>query len=171
MSSIVESGATFSSSAAPMASQAGIDLAIVVPTFNEVLNIPELVARITRTLGPTGWEIIFVDDDSTDLTAAKAREMARADRRIRCLHRVGRRGLSSACIEGMLATPAPFIAVMDADLQHDEQRLPDMLALLRNSNVDLVVGSRYVAGGSVADWDAKRASMSRLATRLSHFVC
>src|SRR5947207_2305834 len=97
-----------------------LHLSIVVPTFNESQNVQELLRRLEATLGMTGWEIIFVDDDSPDGTASVVRAIARADSRVRCLQRIGRRGLSSACIEGMLAASAPTIAVMDADLQHDE---------------------------------------------------
>ncbi len=147
-----------------------LDLSIVVPTFNESDNIPALLARLERALGAGGWEVVFVDDDSPDGTAARVRALAREDRRVRCVQRIGRRGLSSACIEGMLATAAPFIAVMDADLQHDESVLPAMLARLRAGEADLVVGSRYAAGGSTGDWDAGRARLSRLATRASRLV-
>jgi len=130
-----------------------LELSIVVPTFNEAANVTELLARLRAVLGEEGWEVVFVDDDSPDETAARVRDIARSDRRVRCVQRIGRRGLSSACIEGMLATAAPFIAVMDADLQHDEGLLPRMLAVLRDTPAELVVGSRYVAGGSTGDWD------------------
>src|SRR5688572_17151961 len=94
-----------------------IDLSIVVPTFNESQNVRELLSRLERTLGASGWELVFVDDNSPDGTFRLVREIARADARVRCLQRVGRRGLSTACIEGILATSAPVIAIMDADLQ------------------------------------------------------
>ena len=112
-------------------------LSIVVPTYNEKSNVAELVERIESALGPNGWEAIFVDDDSPDGTAAFVREIARKDPRVRALHRIGRRGLSSACIEGMLASSAPCIAVMDADLQHDETRLPHMLQAIEQSGADI----------------------------------
>jgi len=144
-------------------------LSIVVPTFNESDNVVELVRRIEQTLGSTGWEIVFVDDDSPDATASTVRTLAQMDARVRCLQRIGRRGLSSACIEGMLATSAPVIAVMDADLQHDERILPQMLAQI-DAGAEVVIGSRYVEGGSTGEWDETRKSMSLLATRLSHLV-
>ena len=121
-------------------------LSIVVPTFNELHNIRELLTRLEATLGVTGWEIIFVDDDSPDGTAAEVRNIAQTDPRIRCLQRVGRRGLASACIEGMLATSAATIAVMDADLQHDETILPKMLVEIEQGGADLVIGTRYATG-------------------------
>ena len=145
-------------------------LSIVVPTFNELHNIRELLSRLEATLGMSGWEIVFVDDDSPDGTANEARHIAQADPRVHCLHRVGRRGLASACIEGMLATAAPTIAVMDADLQHDETILPKMLAEIEQSGVDLVIGTRYAAGGSTGNWNGSRKAMSQLATRMSRTI-
>lgn len=138
----------------------GIDLTIVVPTFNERDNIRELVTRLDSALADARWEVIFVDDDSPDGTADIVREIARSDLRVRCLQRIGRRGLSSAVIEGMMASAAPFIAVMDGDLQHDEKQLPLMLNDLRDGRANLVVGTRYASGGSVGEWDSSRASMS-----------
>ncbi len=141
-------------------------LSIVVPTFNESDNVHQLVSLVRSALAGADWELIFVDDDSPDGTADRLRELAQADPRVRCILRLGRRGLSSACLEGMLASSAPLVAVMDADLQHDERRLPEMLALMRDPQLDVVVGSRYSEGGSVGDWNGRRAGMSRVATRL-----
>jgi len=141
----------------PAAPQRPLELALVVPTFNERGNVAELVARVDRVLAGVVWELIFVDDDSPDGTAAVVRALGLADPRIRCIRRVGRRGLASACVEGMLSSHAPYLAVMDADLQHDEALLAPMLAVLRQEPVDLVVGSRYVAGGGVAGWQAQPA--------------
>ena len=139
-------------------------LSIVVPTFNEAGNVPELLRRIEGVLGPGGWEVIFVDDDLPDGTSNVARSIANRDPRIRCLQRIGRRGLSSASIEGMLASPAPVIAVMDGDLQHDENILPRMLSEIENNGADVVVGTRYTGGGSVGDWNKSRFAMIRAAT-------
>jgi dolichol-phosphate mannosyltransferase len=124
------------------------ELCIVVPTFNERGNVRLLLAALEETLAGIDWEAIFVDDDSPDGTADEVRAVAREDRRVRCLQRVGRRGLASACVEGMMASAAPYLAVLDADMQHDETLLPAMLRLLREDGVDLVVGSRYVAGAA-----------------------
>ncbi len=145
-------------------------LSIVVPTFNESRNVRELLCRLEATLGATGWEVIFVDDDSPDGTATEVRAIAQADPRVRCLQRIGRRGLASACIEGMLATAAPTIVVMDADLQHDETVLPKMLAEIEQGGADLVVGTRYAAGGSTGDWNGSRRAMSHLATVTSRAI-
>lgn len=144
-------------------------LSIVIPTFNESANVVELLHHLEQVLGSQGWEAIFVDDDSPDATAQVVRDLAQSDHRVRCLQRIGRRGLSSACIEGMLASAAPVIAVMDADLQHDEAILPKMLAQI-DAGFDVVIGSRYIAGGGTGTWNETRKSMSLLATRLSHLV-
>ena len=126
----------------------GPELAIVVPTFNERENVAELVRRLDRALPGIAWEVVFVDDDSPDGTADLLCALARRDHRVRCLQRVGRRGLASACVEGVLATSAELVAVMDADLQHDETILPRMIAAVRTGGVDVAVGSRYVDGGA-----------------------
>jgi dolichol-phosphate mannosyltransferase len=145
-------------------------LSIVIPSFNEKSNVLELLKRIEAALGPDGWEAIFVDDDSPDGTASFVRDIARRDSRVRVLQRIGRRGLSSACIEGMLTAAARIIAVMDADLQHDETRLPLMLAAIENSGADMALASRYTDGGGIGDWNKARAGMSRFATTLSSTV-
>ncbi len=145
-------------------------LSIIVPTFNEIGNVAELRDRIAAALADVDWELIFVDDDSPDGTPAALREMAQSDRRVRCIQRIGRRGLASACIEGMLASSAPVVAVIDADFQHDERLLPEMFELIGRGNLDVVVGSRYSVNGGIAAWDKSRAAMSRLATRLARLV-
>jgi dolichol-phosphate mannosyltransferase len=149
---------------------ATIDLSIVVPTFNESKNIRELIARLERTLPDIRWELVFVDDNSADGTHRLVREIARRDPRVRCLQRIGRRGLSSACIEGMFATAAPTIAVMDADLQHDERILPSLYEQIHKNGADVAIGTRYSAGGSTGQWDKRRVSFSRIATRASNVV-
>ena len=146
-------------------------LAIVIPTYREAANVPKLVALLDAALEGRAWEAIFVDDNSPDGTADVAREIARRDPRVRVIQRIGRRGLSSACVEGMLATAAPAVAVIDGDLQHDETLLPEMLdALLADPALDLVVGSRFVSGGGTGDWDRDRVAKSACATRLSRGV-
>lgn len=147
------------------------ELTVVVPTFNERDNIAPLIESLEAALAGVAWEIIFVDDDSPDGTAAAVRSIARRDRRVRCLQRIGRRGLSSACIEGVLASASPYVAVMDGDLQHDERLLPKMLQVLKNGPCDLVIGSRYVPGGGVGRWNHSRTNISGFATRLSRLIC
>ena len=147
-----------------------LDLAVVIPTFNERANVPTLIAKLDQALAGRHWEAIFVDDDSPDGTAEAAREIGRLDSRVRVIQRIGRRGLSSACIEGMCATAAPIVAVIDGDLQHDETLLPAMLDLLRRDDLHVVIGSRFVDGGGTGDWDRDRVAKSALATRLSRRV-
>lgn len=147
-----------------------VELVVVIPTYCERDNLAELVQRLRRALTGIQWELMLVDDDSPDGTAELARSLSRFDRRVRCIQRIGRRGLSSACLEGMLASAAPVIAVMDADLQHDESRLPAMFNRIRDESADLVIATRYAGTGSTGSWDATRADMSRTATRLSRFV-
>lgn len=146
------------------------ELTVVVPTFNEAANVAAVVAEVERALAGVDWELLFVDDDSPDATADRVRDIAQADGRVRCVQRIGRRGLSSASVEGMLASSAPYLAVMDGDLQHDPALLRPMLDTLRGGQTDIVVGSRHVAGGGVGDFSAKRQGISRLATRLSRAV-
>ena len=144
------------------------ELSVIVPTFKEQGNVAELVRRLDAALTGIAWEAIFVDDNSPDGTARAVKEIAAADPRVRCIRRVGRRGLAGACIEGMLSSAAPFVAVIDADLQHDETALPAMLARLRSGEADLVAGTRYVSGGSAASFSRKRGRISRFATALTH---
>ena len=139
-------------------------LSVVVPTFNERDNVTELYRRLAATLEDIQWEVVFVDDNSPDGTWEELRILARQDRRVRCIRRIGRRGLSGACIEGILASSAPYAAIIDADLQHDETQLPKMLGLLQGGEAELVVGSRYVEGGSADSFDKGRAGISALAT-------
>ena len=146
------------------------ELSIVVPTFKESGNIAELVQRLDAALEGVDWEVIFVDDNSPDGTTEVIKAIAAADPRVRCLRRVRRRGLAGACIEGMLSSSAPFVGVMDADLQHDENLLPRMLATLRKGDTDLVVGSRYIAGGSAKVFSKSRGMMSKAAGSLARML-
>jgi dolichol-phosphate mannosyltransferase len=143
-------------------------LSIVIPTFKERGNVAELVRRLDQALAGIAWEAIFVDDNSPDGTAEAVKDIGAGDARVRCIRRVGRRGLAGACIEGILSSAAPFVAVIDADLQHDEKVLPKMLARLDSGEADLVAGTRYVEGGSAASFSEGRGAVSRLATRLTH---
>ena len=148
----------------------GPELTVVVPTLNEEGNIATLVGKLRQVLQGIRWEVIFVDDDSRDRSRLVVSELARADGRVRLLHRIGRRGLASACIEGVQTSTAPYVAIMDADLQHDESLLPRMFETLKSHEIDVVVGSRYVAGGGAAGLDSTRARISRLATRLGKLI-
>jgi dolichol-phosphate mannosyltransferase len=143
------------------------EITIVVPTLNERANIPILVARLQRLLAGIHWEVVFVDDNSTDGTAAIARTIGEADSRVRCIRRIGRRGLAGALLEGMLASQARYVAALDADLQHDEGLLVAMVERLRQGDVDLVVASRYMEGNATAGFDSHRARASRWSSTIA----
>ncbi len=147
-----------------------IELSVVLPTYKEKANVAELIRRLDATLAGIAWEAIFVDDNSPDGTADAAKAIAATDSRVRCLRRVGRRGLAGACIEGMLSSSAPYVAVMDADLQHDESVLTAMLDTLRSGKADLVAASRHIEGGSAASFGKSRGAISGFATTLTHRI-
>ena len=125
-----------------------IELTVVVPTFKERDNVPLVVEHLERVLAGIAWEVVFVDDDSPDGTADMVRTIAARDKRVRVIQRIGRRGLATACVEGVLSSAAPVFAVMDGDLQHDDSKLPEMYRRLVAERLDIVVGSRYVSGGN-----------------------
>lgn len=143
------------------------ELAIIIPTFNEAANVELLVEAVDKAAPGIAWEMLFVDDHSPDGTAERVREIACCDPRVRIVHRYGRRGLSSACVEGIMASAAPYCIVMDADFQHDERIIPAMFAKIREGKADLVVASRYTDGGGFGAWDKRRIAISKLATRLA----
>lgn len=147
------------------------ELSIILPAFNEAKNIPLIVDKIADAMDDIAYEVIVVDDNSPDGTAGVTRAIGRDKPNVRCVRRVGRRGLSGACIEGMMAANAPVVVVMDADMQHDETRLPVMLQEIRNG-ADLVIGSRYVGEGSASSGFQKktRAKGSELATALANRI-
>jgi dolichol-phosphate mannosyltransferase len=154
----------------PSQSAVAPQLSVIVPTFNERGNVTTLYRRLEATFAGIAWEVVFVDDNSPDGTWDVVRGLAQTDNRVRCIRRIGRRGLSGACIEGILAASAPYAAVIDADLQHDETQLPKMLALLQGGEFDLVVGSRYIDGGSAESFNKQRAGASHLATEVAKRV-
>ncbi len=162
--------ASASPESAPIQANGVPDIAIIIPTFNERGNVTALFEKLEACLAGRAWEAVYVDDDSKDGTVDELRALSRRDRRVRVIHRIGRRGLASAVVEGMLATSAPYLAVIDSDLQHDETKLPEMLDLLRKGECDLVVGSRYVEGGGFGDWQKSRLMISQFATKLAHMV-
>lgn len=125
-------------------------ISVIVPCYRERPNVRPLVVALDAALAGRAWEVVFVDDDSPDGTSDEIRALAAIDPRVRGLRRIGRRGLSSAVIEGVLSSSAPLVAVMDGDLQHDETRLPIMLDAVAADDCDIAVGSRHVAGGDAA---------------------
>ena len=148
----------------------GYELTIVLPTFNESANVEPILQKIRSALSGVDYEVVFVDDDSPDDTVAAVALAATTYANVRVIHRIGRRGLSTAVVEGALSSMAPFIAVMDADMQHDETIVAPMLQQLRSGKYDIVVGTRYAKGGGVGEWSADRRWISRIATRLARLV-
>jgi dolichol-phosphate mannosyltransferase len=125
-------------------------LSVIVPSFNERPNVAPMIAKLDTALAGIAWEVVYVDDNSPDGTSQEVRRIAQRDRRVRCIRRIGRRGLASAVIEGALSSSADYVAVIDGDLQHDETRLPIMLSALQAGGYDLAVASRHVEGGDAS---------------------
>lgn len=148
-----------------------LELAIVLPTLNERANLEPLVERLHEALAGISWEAIFVDDNSPDGTSDEARELSLRDPHVRVIQRIGRRGLASAAIEGMMATAAPIVAVMDADHQHDPKLLPGMLKAVASGECDVAVASRFAEGASTEDWGRPdRVKASNLANAIARKV-
>jgi dolichol-phosphate mannosyltransferase len=148
----------------------GYALAVIVPTYNEADNVAGIVASLDVALEGISSEIIFVDDWSADGTADRIAMLAVDRPDIRVVRRFGRNGLSSAVIEGMMATMAPVVAVIDGDGQHDERLLPRLYAQVAEGRADVAIGSRYCANGSTGEWNSLRLRASQWATRLSRLV-
>ncbi len=146
-------------------------LTLIIPTLNEVDNIDPLIRGLETVLRDIAWVAIFVDDDSEDGTFDVIRTLGSGRPHIQAIRRVGRRGLSTACIEGMAMAVSPYLAVLDADLQHDEHLLRPMLDMMERDHLDLVVASRFARGGSVGGLSRRRALMSRCANALSARLC
>ena len=146
------------------------DVAVIVPTFNEAGNVAAVVKAVELALADFRWELIFVDDASPDGTADAVRNIAKTDPRVRCIERYGRRGLSGACIEGLLSSSAPVLMVMDGDLQHDANTLAVMARHIQNNDADIVVASRYVGAGSDESFSAARRMVSHLSAKAARLV-
>lgn len=146
------------------------DLAVIIPTLNERDNIGPLIDVLDAALEGIRHEYVFVDDWSSDGTSELIRSIARHRPDIRLISRQGRRGLSSAVVEGILSTSADIVAVIDADLQHDERILGTMYDSVTHGEADVAIGSRYREGGSCGEWSAGRVRISRAATRLAQSV-
>lgn len=148
-----------------------LELAVVLPTYNERKNIATMIERLDKALAGIAWEVIFVDDNSPDGTSDEARRISLADPRVRCIQRIGRRGLASAAIEGMCSTSAPIVAVMDADHQHDPALLPGMLKAVASDEYDIAYASRFAEGASTEAWGRPdRVKASGLANRIANKV-
>jgi dolichol-phosphate mannosyltransferase len=145
---------------------------LVVPTYNERFNIGPLIGRIEEALKqkPFDFEIIVVDDNSPDETWRRAQEMAREDSHLRVIRREGSRGLATAVVEGWKAAKGEILGVMDADMQHPPELLPDLLDPILMGRADIVIGSRHVSGGSVGKWNLPRRSVSRGASAIAFMI-
>ena len=142
-------------------------VSVITPTYDEAENLPELVERIHAALDGVPHEIIVADDNSPDRTWAVAEDLARDDPTITVLRRFHDPGLSAAVLDGMSAARGSYLAVMDADLQHDAAALPKMLEPLRNGSVDVVVGSRESEGGGYGEWSPQRRFVSWVAAGIA----
>jgi dolichol-phosphate mannosyltransferase len=144
-------------------------LTVISPTLNEAENVPHLVEQLERSLGDIDYEILIVDDDSADQTWSIAQKISANNPRVRVLRRMQNRGLGMAVIDGFSIAAGDTLACIDADLQHDPSILPRMLEELL-SGTDVVVGSRYVEGGSAGKWDRLRRLQSWFATKSAQFL-
>ncbi len=148
-------------------------ISIVVPTFNEAANIEALLDAVDKAmaegLADQPYEIIVVDDDSADGTWRLAEARSAEDPRVRVIRRVGRRGLSSAVLTGMALARGRVLVVIDADLQHDERRIPDLVSAVA-AGADVALGSREVDGGGYGSFPRRRLAISRLGATLARRV-
>jgi len=142
-------------------------VSVVTPTFNEAANLPLLVEAVHEALGTLPHEIVVADDDSPDRTWEVAERLAETDSSIRVLRRFRDPGLSAAVLDGMTVARGEYLAVIDADLQHDPAILPEMVGLLASGTVDVCVGSRATEGGGYGDWSAARRLVSWVATLIA----
>ena len=145
-------------------------LSIIVPTYNEAKNILPFLKAVKSAVRIKDFEIIFVDDNSTDRTYKIVKDLSKKFSMVRCIRRIGRRGLSSAVIEGCLSSSSKFLLIMDADLQHDENKICKMLDLIENENLDLVIGSRFLTESKTVGMSKARNKISKLANFLANKI-
>ena len=145
---------------------------LVVPTFNERRNIGPLIGRIEVVLKqePIDFEIIIVDDNSPDETWRLAQEIAGEDSHLRVIRREGARGLATAVVEGWKAAKGDIWGVIDADLQHPPEILPDLLGPILKGRSDIVIASRHTSGGGVGEWNLPRRFVSRGAAAIAFLL-
>ena len=142
-----------------------------MPTYNEKDNVRELVTRVNAACSAAGMDVetVIVDDNSPDGTGAAAEELGK-EFRVKVVHRAGKLGLSTAVLDGFKAASGEILVVMDADLSHPPEKIPEMVSLITAGNADMVVGSRYVPGGHVENWPIHRRVISKGATLLAHWL-
>ena len=145
-----------------------MDITIVIPTYNESENLPILIEKIVNVLDENKLEgkIIVVDDDSPDETWRTALELKRVHGNLEVLRRQGKRGLSSAVLDGFAMSKSPIIGVMDADFSHPPEKIPQLVEPIINGEADITIGSRYIERGGIEKWTLGRKIYSRGATLL-----
>lgn len=148
----------------------GAELSVIIPTYNEAGNLPTLIELLGKALSGIDYEILIVDDNSPDRTWQIGEDFAARDPAIRVMRRLNERGLSSAVIAGMSVARGRVLAVMDADLQHDESVLPQMFQAIEKDGYDLAIGSRAAEGGSYGQWSYFRRFVSWTATLLARLL-
>lgn len=141
-----------------------LKLALVIPTLCEAGNICRLLSLVRETLDPLAiqYQILVVDDDSDDGTGELVQALALEDARVRLIVRKGERGLSGAVLDGWQNADGDVLGVMDADLQHPPELLPQLFAAIAQGR-DLAIGSRYTPGGGLGDWNLFRRLLSAAA--------
>ena len=146
-------------------------LSIITPTYNEALNIEPFILAIKKTMKNfEDYEIIFVDDNSQDKTYEVVKFLSKKYKNVRCIRRIARRGLSSAVIEGCLSSSADLLIIMDADLQHDESKILEMIKIQKNYDLDMVVGSRFLEKKFTSSLSKKRNTISQVANWLANKI-
>jgi len=147
-------------------------VSVIIPTFNESENICNVLESIKEYMPKIDIEAIVVDDNSPDGTGKIVEEYVKSMRDIAgysvsVIHRKAKNGLSSAIIDGLKKSTGDMVVVMDSDLSHPPQIIPKMLETLKQTQCDIVVASRYVAGGAIHGWTLKRKLMSKVATKIA----
>ena len=146
-------------------------LSIIAPTYNEAQNIEPFILAVKKAMKNfRDYEIIFVDDNSQDKTYEVVKRYSKKYKNIRCIRRIQRRGLSSAVIEGCLSSSSDFLVIMDADLQHDENKILEMIRIQKIYNLDIVVGSRFLKKSFTSALSRKRNFISKFANWLANKI-
>ena len=145
-------------------------LSIITPTYNEAQNVERFIRSIEETINVSDYEIIFVDDNSEDETYDVIKKIAANKSRIRCIRRIGRRGLSSAVIEGCLSSSSKLLLIMDSDLQHDEKKIPQMIKMLQEDELELVIASRFLKNNTTEALSRYRNLLSATANFLANKI-
>lgn len=143
-----------------------IEVSVIIPTFNERDNLPILLERITKALNGTSSEIIIVDDNSPDGTWKRAEELREQYENLRVLRRTDKRGLSSAVLDGFEMAQGDILGVIDADLSHPPEKIPELLEPIFNGEAEMTIGSRYIDEGGIEKWSFLRKLYSKTATLL-----